>query len=128
MKCTRIRKEWIPFLKAVGGGHNRIILAHMGGLKEQDMVREYLVGRDVYLDTAAVKLTLSREELMKTIRAHGIDKILFGTDNPWGDQEEYVELINGLPLTEEEKEKDFLRKCKEAVGDVVKVVQKCNQI
>jgi predicted TIM-barrel fold metal-dependent hydrolase len=36
------------------------------------------------------------------IKAHGTDRILFGTDSPWTDQKSEVEGIRGLDLTEDE--------------------------
>ena len=42
---------------------------------------------------------------MRMMRNHGIDKILFATDSPWGGQKEFVEMLYKLPFTKEEREK-----------------------
>ncbi len=84
-----------------------LILAHMGGMNLWDGVEEKLIGSDVYLDTAFVLEEqaphLERNQLVRMIRDHGADRILFGTDSPWVDQKEAVEKIRMLNLTKEEE-------------------------
>lgn len=81
----------------------QVIAAHMGGYAQWDEVEKYLIGRDLYLDTCYSQLELGSERMTKLIRAHGVRKILFGTDSPWIDQTTAVAGINSLPLTNEEK-------------------------
>ena len=40
---------------------------------------------------------------MRIVRKHGADKILFATDSPWEDQMDYVNRIQEMPLSAEEK-------------------------
>jgi hypothetical protein len=88
---------------------DHLILAHMGGYGLWDDVERYLVGQNVYLDTAYTLEArhMDPEQMIRIIRNHGSEKILFATDSPWGGQKEFVEYMNGLPLTEEEKENIF---------------------
>lgn len=80
-----------------------VIAAHMGGYQCWDGVKHYLVGRDVYFDTSYSLADLGPERMTALIKAHGADKILFGTDSPWTDQKAEIEGIRALDLSEEEK-------------------------
>ena len=81
----------------------RIIAAHMGGYRQWDEVEVYLLGRDLYLDTCYSQEELGDERMTSLMRAHGIKRILFGTDSPWIDQTAAVAGIQTLPLTAEEQ-------------------------
>lgn len=82
-----------------------IILAHLGGHAMYDEVENLLAGKNVYLDTAYSLDQLPAEQLMRLIRKHGADHILFGTDSPWTNQKQQADYLRSLPLTEEEKER-----------------------
>lgn len=84
---------------------SNLVLAHMGGNRLWDEVEEYLVGRDVYLDTGVVLDRMPQEQFLRIVKNHGADRILFATDSPWAGQKEYVAIMQGMPLTEAEKEK-----------------------
>lgn len=81
-----------------------MVLAHMGGMYRWDEVEEYLVGQNVYFDTAYVAEEISDEQAFRIIKNHGADKILFASDCPWSDSPRQLEMINRLPLTGEERE------------------------
>lgn len=81
-----------------------IVLAHLGGFGMADEVADKLVGKPVYFDLAVTLNRYSTEQVMKVIRSHGADRILFATDSPWGGQKEFIEIFEKLPLTHEEKE------------------------
>lgn len=85
----------------------KLILAHMGGFHCWDEVEQYLVGKDVYLDTAVVFGEIEDEQFLRICRNHGTDKILFATDSPWSDQKESAAYLNGLALSDEEKSRIF---------------------
>ena len=82
---------------------DKLVLAHMGGNKMFDEVEALLVGRDVYFDTAYVLDKIDPNQFLRMVRNHGADKILFGSDSPWGGQREFVNVFNQLDLTEEER-------------------------
>jgi hypothetical protein len=79
-----------------------IVAAHMGGYACWDDVERHLVGRDLYFDTSYSMADLGIERATAMIRAHGTDKILFGTDSPWTVQSAEVAAIRALPLTDDE--------------------------
>ncbi|MBS1370933.1 MAG: amidohydrolase family protein [Lentisphaeria bacterium] len=88
----------------------RLVLAHLGGMAMWDDVEKYVAGLPVYLDLAmASPEYIGSEQLTRIIRAHGAERILFGTDSPWYGQKEQVGFIRSLPLTPEERELIFHR-------------------
>lgn len=87
----------------------RIILAHMGGFDQWDAVEEYLVGRNIWFDTAYTLDSIPREQFRRILRNHGVDRILFGTDSPWSAQKESIELLSEMEFTEKELESIFWR-------------------
>ncbi len=102
---------------------DRLILAHMGGLNAWDMVERHIAGAPVWMDTSFVltdvaadpnseippiyEKNLTAENFLRLARKHGTDKILFATDSPWSDPQEYVHRIQALPLTQREQEDIF---------------------
>ena len=83
----------------------KLVLAHLGGWKCWDEVEELLVGEDVYFDTAVAFGFCPEEQMLRIIRNHGADRILFATDSPWSGQRQSLKALNGLGVTKEEKEK-----------------------
>jgi len=97
-----------------------LILAHMGGWRQWDEVERLVVQTPFYLDTAycmgpIVPLegepwtggpleTMSREQFLRFVEVFGPQRLLFGTDSPWGDQKKSVETIQSLPLSQEDKD------------------------
>lgn len=92
----------------------RLVLAHLGGMAMWDAVEKYLADMEVYLDLAMVaREYITPEQLTRIIRAHGAEKILFGTDSPWYDQKKQLEFICSLPLSPSEQERIFFRNAAE---------------
>ena len=56
------------------------------------------------MDTSFVFEAISETQLVRMIRAHGVERILFGTDSPWVQMQDYVARIQALPLSEGEKQ------------------------
>ena len=89
--------------KLKGKADGKIVLAHMGAYDNPKEVLEKLAGLDIYFDTSAV-LDLYPDECVEIIKKHGSEKILFGTDSPWGAQGKYVEIIKSFPISDIDKE------------------------
>ncbi len=87
----------------------KLILAHLGGERLWDDVEKYLVGEDVFFDTAFTYGEISTEQALRIIKNHGADKILFGSDAPWHKSPDEISLIDELDLTNEEKEMIFYK-------------------
>ncbi len=79
-----------------------LILAHMGGYRMWDDVEKYLSGKNVYFDLAYCN-EMDNKQLLRMIRSHGSEKILFATDFPWERASVIKKKIDALGLTEEEK-------------------------
>jgi predicted TIM-barrel fold metal-dependent hydrolase len=63
-----------------------MIAAHFGGYRMWDQVREHLLGTEVWLDTSyCPPADLPDDEVRELIRAHGPQRIVFGSDFPFGD-------------------------------------------
>ena len=93
------------FLKEVQP--EKLILAHMGVGSGEDMkyLEEYIIGQDVYLDTAYVLRKIPEERLKKAFKMHDSNKILFATDSPWSSQKEDADYLRNLKIDPELKEK-----------------------
>ena len=83
----------------------RIILAHTGGWGQWDQVEELLVGEPVYMDISFSMGMIEDQQLLRIIRKHGTENMLFATDSPWSGQKETLEYFDTLPLSREEKER-----------------------
>ena len=87
----------------------KLILAHMGGWNMWDEVEEKLVGKNVYMDTAFVFEKdvphIQKEQFLRIVKRHGVDKIVFATDSPWSDQGESIREILDMELTKEQQDR-----------------------
>ena len=101
-------------------GDVKLVCAHMGGWRQWDAVEELLPDTGVYLDTSfslgrivpngdgypwkESELPLMQaEQFLRIVRTFGAERILFGTDSPWGGQAEALRILRGLPLTDAEQ-------------------------
>ncbi|MFH1957372.1 MAG: amidohydrolase family protein [bacterium] len=86
----------------------KIVASHTGGWKMWDEVLKLIAGKDIWLE---ISMTLKYIEDMETfygiLKGHSPDKILFGTDAPWGNQKEDVKAVKELNVSPDLKEKIF---------------------
>ena len=97
-------------LKAVIDRHPdlKLIAAHMGSMYCADDVLRLLVGTSIYLDTSLCSLReKERETLIKILKEHDEDRLLFATDTPWSVPEQEVAFIEQAPISAERREKIF---------------------
>jgi predicted TIM-barrel fold metal-dependent hydrolase len=81
-----------------------MILAHFGSWKMWDETEKELLGLPIYLETSFTLSFLDENRFIKMVRKHGAEKILFGTDAPWGSQKDELMKINAVALSDAEKE------------------------
>lgn len=83
-----------------------IVAAHLGGMMLFDDVERYIAGkfRNLYLDTGVVANYIGDDQLLRIIKAHGANRILFASDAPWDDPANEIAMLNRLPLSEDELE------------------------
>ena len=92
--------------------HLRVIAAHLGGWSVFDLAYECLKDTDCFVDTCSCSPFMTREEMVRHIRDYGADRVLFGTDFPIWEHKTEVQVIESLPLTDDEKEKIFSENAK----------------
>ena len=80
-----------------------VVLAHMGGWQQWDAVLEHLAGRAVYLETSFTLPFLEAGRFVELVRAHGADRVAFGSDGPLGDAGETLRGLGALALDERER-------------------------
>lgn len=100
----------------------KFVLAHMGGMASKgdvtrwEEVEEYLVGQNVWFDTAYVLPVMPQEAFERIAKNHGVDKILFATDSPWQDQSTCVDIIKKMNFTKEELQLMLAENAKRLLG------------
>jgi predicted TIM-barrel fold metal-dependent hydrolase len=88
----------------------RIVLAHGGGMGEWDRVLDVIGDRHCYYDIAFVLEEMKRSESGSALYRQNEDYFIFGSDSPWREQKQYVDLIrNSDTLSPDQKEKLFCR-------------------
>ncbi len=74
----------------------RLVAAHMGGFRCWNEVEEHLVGLDLFFDTSYGLGHLERNQFLRILQNHGVERCLFGSDSPWADQEREIGKIEEL--------------------------------
>ena len=74
----------------------KFVATHLGGWRDWENARKYLIGRPVYIETSYCLHEMPVAEARAMILDHPADRILFGTDSPWADQA--AELARWRPL------------------------------
>lgn len=90
-------------------GDSKIILAHVGGHLQWRLVEEFLVGQNIYFDLSYSMHLMEQDTLVRIIQNHGSDRILFATDSPWSSQKKSVELVQSLPLCDDDLDNIFYK-------------------
>ncbi len=82
----------------------RIIFAHMGGRRCYADVNRYLADRNVYYDLSYILGETDPAVVLETVRNHGCERVLFGTDSPWSDPAEDIARMGRIGFTDAETE------------------------
>lgn len=93
-----------------------LIAAHLGGNLCWDDVEKYLVGKNIYLDTAFIAGYVSKEQFKRIVANHSADKILFASDCPWHLPSMEKDFINSIDISEDEKQKIFYKNACKLLG------------
>ena len=89
--------ERVPSLK--------LVTSHMGAWDDWDEVGKYLIGKPITMDISLSLDLLGRERAREMLLSHPADRVLFGTDSPWGSQPETVQALRALELGEEREQR-----------------------
>lgn len=68
----------------------RIIAAHLGGWMDWAEVERHLVGKPVWIDLSCSFDYIEQAQAGRILRGHPADRLLFGSDSPWVDQEQTI--------------------------------------
>ncbi|MCP4749287.1 MAG: amidohydrolase family protein [Proteobacteria bacterium] len=84
----------------------KVVAAHFGGYKLFEEAERCLAGRDLYFDTSWPPglNVLDADAVVRVIRKHGYEKIVFGSDSPTADAVAEIQCIDSLQLNNAEKE------------------------
>lgn len=95
-----------------------LILAHLGGMYRWEQVERYVAGLDgeVYLDTAVIAGEIGEKILQRIVNKHGADRILMASDCPWDDPKNEIEMIEKLPVSDDDKEKILGKNAERLLG------------
>ena len=82
-----------------------IVATHVGGWRQWG--RAGMLGRlsNVYTETSMTLTELSGDRFVELLGQFDEDRVLFGSDSPWTDQKEMLELTLGLRMSDRGKEK-----------------------
>ncbi|HUT25250.1 MAG TPA: amidohydrolase family protein [Sumerlaeia bacterium] len=85
----------------------KIVMAHLGGWRSLDGFAERLLGRDVYIETSFTRGFASEEQIHAILNGHDPERILFGSDSPWGRMADQIAFVEELAVSDGVKEKIF---------------------
>lgn len=95
----------------------RLVAAHMGGYSCSEEVLEKLVGRDIYFDTSLSAHRMTEyQNLIKILKGHRPDRLLFATDTPWSDAKKELDFILSAGLSDELTNKILFQNAIELLG------------
>lgn len=84
----------------------KLVAAHGGGMRMFDEVKKHVIGKEIYIDLAFMNsMNISLAELKCLLQEHSADYILYGSDSPWCDQGEMLEIVHKIGFSESEEEK-----------------------
>jgi predicted TIM-barrel fold metal-dependent hydrolase len=92
----------------------KVIIPHLGGLggNPMDFLDTFKGKENVYFDTALA----SSDTVMKFIDKIGHERILFGSDVPFGTMKWELEKVLSLPIGDEKKERVLSKNLKRLIG------------
>jgi predicted TIM-barrel fold metal-dependent hydrolase len=82
-----------------------MVVAHLGGYQMWGEVRRHLLGRPIHLDASYCPPDqLSDEEFLHLTRAHGLNRVVFGSDFPWSSPGGDLARLCNIGLSQDELE------------------------
>jgi predicted TIM-barrel fold metal-dependent hydrolase len=95
---VRVRRvlERVPTLK--------LVTTHVGAWDDWGEVEKHLIGQPITMDISLSLELLGRERARTMILAHPVDRVVYGTDSPWGSQADTLQALRALDLGEEREQ------------------------
>lgn len=88
---------------------SKVVMAHTGGYLCWDEAEEFIIGQNFLIDISYSIEHMDEGQFKRIVRNHGISKVLFASDSPWGGQKETLADIRKLDFTEDELEQILYR-------------------
>ena len=83
-----------------------VIAAHLGAWSMQETAFPLLKEKEnCFVDTCSSMSHMEKARAMKYIRGYGAERVFFGSDYPVEDPLYQIKVLEGMPLTDDEKEK-----------------------
>lgn len=76
----------------------KMVTTHLGAWDDWQQVRQLLIGKPIYMEISYALDFLDPDIAREMIVGHPADCILFGSDSPWSDQKNTLELLTNLEL------------------------------
>ena len=86
-----------------------VVAAHFGGYMQWEDTLQYLLAENVYLDTSYSYGRMPFPMAVQLVEAFGADRILFGSDSPWGNIADELRFLRHVGLSAAEEEKVLYR-------------------
>ena len=83
----------------------RLVAAHLGGFRMWDEAEQVLIVKNLTLDLSHTLFWMPDDQIVRMVKKHGADRIVFGTDGPWQDCGKVLAAFLKLPLAPEEQRK-----------------------
>ena len=80
-----------------------VAAAHLGGFGMWDESERELIGKNLYLDLSHTFNWMPDEQIVRMVRNHGVERILWGTDAPWQRPSEILARFLEQPFSERER-------------------------
>jgi len=94
----------------------KFVATHFGGWDDWDDVEKFVIGKQIYFEISFGLQMLELKQLERMLLNHPEDKILFGTDSPWTDQKESMELFSKLNIPTSLKENILYENAEKLLG------------
>ena len=78
----------------------KLVTTHLGGWRDWDLVEKHLAGKPVYMGISYSLPFIASEQARRLLRTHPPEYLLFGSDSPWGSQEQTLKDLLALELEE----------------------------
>jgi uncharacterized protein len=95
----------------------KMVMAHFGGWRLVGEFLETLVGKDVYIDTSFAAGYCTDAQVREMLARHDTQRIVFGSDAPWGGMRKQIGFVENLPTTDAVKERIFYGNAAVLLGD-----------
>lgn len=95
----------------------KLIAAHFGANMMFDEVLEKLCGKDIWIDTSLAYIeNVDKNKLIKILKSHDPEKVLYGSDVPWCPPDDNVKFIESFGLGSEINKKIFEKNAKKLLN------------